>query len=46
MTQEKTRRLTRNQVSIHGIGVSIAEVVKVAGNVLSTEDIGLRFSRE
>ncbi|GKA30468.1 hypothetical protein Tco_0716773 [Tanacetum coccineum] len=33
-------------VSIHGIGVSIAEVVKVAGNVLSTEDIGLRFSRE
>ncbi|GJV80034.1 tubulin beta-2 chain, partial [Tanacetum coccineum] len=33
-------------VSIHGIGVSVTEVVKVAGNVLSTEDIGLRFSRE
>ncbi|GKC34632.1 hypothetical protein Tco_1047016, partial [Tanacetum coccineum] len=26
------------QVSIHGIGVSVAEVVKVAGNVLATED--------
>ncbi|GKB58116.1 hypothetical protein Tco_0914302 [Tanacetum coccineum] len=27
-------------VSIHGIGVSVAEVVKVAGNVLATEDNG------
>ncbi|GKE78068.1 hypothetical protein Tco_1544188, partial [Tanacetum coccineum] len=30
-------------VLIHGIGVSVAEVVKVAGNVLATEDVGLRF---
>nr|GEU66845.1 hypothetical protein [Tanacetum cinerariifolium] len=32
--------LEQFKVSIHGIGVSVAEVVKVAGKVLATEDNG------